>query len=89
MVVEVVEEKLVACSQLGKRRTCQNHKKDTTPEKTKKLPSTTNKELKKAQTEVASLQWLAQKTRPDIACLVAIAASVQTMQPKEAHRLLL
>eukprot|EP00975_Prorocentrum_lima_P064900 12900257-Prorocentrum_lima.AAC.1 len=31
-------------------------------------------ELKKAQTEVGSLQWLAQKSRPDIACLVAIAA---------------
>eukprot|EP00975_Prorocentrum_lima_P029690 6233261-Prorocentrum_lima.AAC.1 len=31
-------------------------------------------ELKKAQTEVGSLHWLAQKTRPDIACVVAIAA---------------
>eukprot|EP00975_Prorocentrum_lima_P005593 1214259-Prorocentrum_lima.AAC.1 len=46
-------------------------------------------ELKKAQTEVGSLQWLAQKTRPDIACVIAIAASVQTKQPKEAQILLL
>eukprot|EP00975_Prorocentrum_lima_P032496 6825627-Prorocentrum_lima.AAC.1 len=31
-------------------------------------------EVKKAQMEVGSLQWLAPKTRPDVACVVAIAA---------------
>eukprot|EP00975_Prorocentrum_lima_P007037 1508874-Prorocentrum_lima.AAC.1 len=46
-------------------------------------------ELKKAHTEVGSLQSLAQKTRPDIACVVAIAAgSVQRKLPREAHTLL-
>eukprot|EP00975_Prorocentrum_lima_P013832 2938818-Prorocentrum_lima.AAC.1 len=39
--------------------------------------------------QVGSLQWLVQKTRPDIACVVAIAASVQTKQPNEAQILLL
>eukprot|EP00975_Prorocentrum_lima_P011374 2418974-Prorocentrum_lima.AAC.1 len=43
---------------------------------------------KAALTEAASLQWAAQQTSADVACLVAIAASVQTRNPEEAMRLL-
>ena len=37
--------------------------------------------LKLAQEEVGSLQWLALKTRPDIAAITAICASLQTRDP--------
>ena len=37
--------------------------------------------LKKAQAEVGSLQWLALKTRPDIAVITAICASLQSRNP--------
>ena len=40
--------------------------------------------LKKAQEEVGSLQWLALKTRPDIATMTAICASIQTKDPWQA-----
>ena len=43
--------------------------------------------LKLTQQEVGSLQWLALKTRPDIACIVAICASMQTRQPAQALKL--
>ena len=43
--------------------------------------------LKLTQQEVGSLQWLALKTRPDIACIVAICASMQTRQPQQALKI--
>ena len=43
--------------------------------------------LERAQCEVGSIQWVALKTRPDVACATAIAASIQTRDPKEAIRL--
>ena len=38
--------------------------------------------LEKAQEEVGSLQWLALKTRPDIAAAVAICVGMQTRDPQ-------
>ncbi len=43
--------------------------------------------LKQTQQEVGSLQWLALKTRPDVACIVAICASMQTRHPERALKL--
>ena len=40
--------------------------------------------LNSAQQEVGSLQWLALKTRPDIACITAICASMQSRNPQKA-----
>jgi hypothetical protein len=40
--------------------------------------------LKKAQEEVGALQWLALKTRPDIAAITAVCASLQTRNPEKA-----
>ena len=44
-------------------------------------------QLEKSQIEVGALQWLAQKTRPDIAATTSIVASLQTRNPTEAIRL--
>ena len=46
------------------------------------------KDLAEAQSETGSIQWLALKTRPDIAAIAAGAASIQTRCPKEALRLM-
>ena len=40
--------------------------------------------LKRAQQEVGSLQWLALKTRPPIASIAAVCASMQTRHPSTA-----
>ena len=37
-----------------------------------------------AQTEVGTIQWLAIKTRPDVAAIMSMAASLQTRIPTEA-----
>ena len=58
-----------------------------------KIPQVTKEEhvterymlmLKRAQEEVGSLQWLALKTRPDIATITAVCASIQTKNPGQA-----
>ena len=43
--------------------------------------------LDKSRVEVGALQWLAQKTRPDIAAVTSMAASLQSRCPTEALRL--
>ena len=40
--------------------------------------------LKTAQDEVGSLQWLALKTRPDIAAITATCASLHSRNPESA-----
>jgi len=42
--------------------------------------------LGKCQIEVGALQWLAQKSRPDIAAITSIAASIQSKTPTEGLR---
>ena len=42
--------------------------------------------LNLAQQEVGALQWLALKTRPDIAAITAICASMQTKDPERAYK---
>ena len=49
-----------------------------------RAPSLYKATLKRAQEEVGSLQWLALKTRPDIAAITAICASLQTRNPELA-----
>jgi len=43
--------------------------------------------LDKCRIEVGALQWLAQKSRPDIAAITSIAASIQSKTPTEGLRL--
>ena len=42
--------------------------------------------LNLAQQEVGALQWLALKTRPDIAAITAICASMQTKDHERAYK---
>jgi len=43
--------------------------------------------LDRCRIEVGALQWLAQKSRPDIAAITSIAASIQSKTPTEGLRL--
>ena len=43
--------------------------------------------LGKCQIEVGALQWLAQKSRPDIATITSIATSIQSKTPTEGLRI--
>ena len=94
--VLILHQRLYLDDKLKERRMIsEEHGKETLPDPREGLQAPVEKgtaeykeELKCAQQEVGSINWVALKTRPDVACIAAIGASLQTRDPKETIRLM-